>query len=117
MNSFHHGQPYGINYMASLQKSARYRPVRRSSESRSTTKDSAAPVTTDDRSLQVPFAISRTAFSVALGGFAVVLTSLQIVDSYARAHDGLGTLSTSVHYLWTYGPTAGTFRISSYPSN
>lgn len=59
------------------------------------------------RHLQVPFALSRPVLATAFVGFALIFITLQIIDSYARSHYGLATSSSNLHYLWTYGPTAG----------
>jgi hypothetical protein len=39
--------------------------------------------------------------------FASIMAALVILYTYSERNEGLSTVSSTNHYLWTYGPTAG----------
>lgn len=53
---------------------------------------------------------SLTAFGLL---FIVALSALEILQYFSRKHDGIAQADAKDYYLWTYGPTAGIFYVSS----
>lgn len=40
-------------------------------------------------------------------GFVTIILIITILFCYSNAHNGLATANQDLHYVWTYGPTAG----------
>jgi hypothetical protein len=65
------------------------------------------------RSARQSLSVSWTAISGFVVTFATMLIGLEIIYRYSERHFGLASSSSSKHYLWTYGPTAGEKAISA----
>ena len=57
--------------------------------------------------LWTPLYLRRTTFSLFIFVFVVILIALAVLYSYSERNQGLSTANPNLHYLWTYGPTAG----------
>jgi hypothetical protein len=61
--------------------------------------------------LWTPFFLSKLAF-VGFGfSFVALAAVLGVLYAYSERNQGLATTDESMHYLWTYGPTAGELKI------
>jgi len=57
--------------------------------------------------LWTPFFLSKLAFVEFGFSFVAVAVVLGLLYAYSERNQGLATTGESMHYLWTYGPTAG----------
>jgi hypothetical protein len=62
---------------------------------------------TDTKSSSQSWAVSWIAILGFVATFIIMLAILEAIYQYSEKHVGLATSSSSKHYLWTYGPTAG----------
>ncbi|KAF9895107.1 hypothetical protein FE257_000009 [Aspergillus nanangensis] len=58
------------------------------------------------RSLWTPFVLRRTSIGLFLVTFVACIITLAVLYVYSDRHHGLASTDESLHYLWTYGPTA-----------
>lgn len=54
-----------------------------------------------------PKYLHRTTFIVFAIIFTSILIALTVLYSYSQRNQGVSTADPNLHYLWTYGPTAG----------
>ena len=61
--------------------------------------------------LWTPFFLSKLALVEFGFSFVAVAVVLSLLYAYSVRNQGLATTDESMHYLWTYGPTAGEIGI------
>lgn len=59
-----------------------------------------------------PLYLRRIMFIVFIIVFVAILTALAVLFSYSERNQGMSTANPTLHYLWTYGPTASKQRFS-----
>lgn len=67
--------------------------------------EAAAPGVTEPR--WTPFHLRRPVLLAAAAVFVLMVVALEVLRYVSERDDGLATVSENMHYLWTYGPTAG----------
>ena len=55
----------------------------------------------------LPLWLQRRTFIAFTTACASIMAALVILYTYSERNKGLSTVSSTHHYLWTYGPTAG----------
>lgn len=55
----------------------------------------------------IPHALQRRTPTLFIATYVFLIASLAVLFSFSNKHQGLTTSNQRLHYLWTYGPTAG----------
>lgn len=61
-----------------------------------------------------PSYLRRRVISAFLVVFLLMIVGLEILYQYSLEHHGFMSSNEGLHYLWTYGPTAGEGRVYIY---
>jgi hypothetical protein len=57
----------------------------------------------------VPLALRRRSLVAFMVVYIILIIALAILFNYSNHHNGLVSSRANLHYLWTYGPTAGKY--------
>jgi hypothetical protein len=61
----------------------------------------------NDEASWIPTALSRRSLLAFITTYAILIVVLAVLFSYSNQYNGLASSDEKFHYLWTYGPTAG----------
>ena len=75
--------------------------------------DDIAGCTTDATHAWLPSSIQRESLAVFIVAFTILIVVLAVLFDYSNKHNGVASSRANLHYLWTYGPTAGEYRVRS----
>lgn len=65
----------------------------------------------------IPLALRRRSLAAFMVVYIVLIIVLAILFNYSNRHNGIVSSRESLHYLWTYGPTAGNYTLPTATIN
>ncbi len=65
----------------------------------------------------IPISLYRRTLLAFATVFLTAIIALAVLFNYSNKHNGLVSSNQSLHYLWTFGPTAGKFKIIFHKQN